>query len=186
MRDRDLRASLAARGPIHQAYSYAGELIDGRRRKAFCDELGLKLEVHECATLHEACSTLFVLHPERALELARRESTSSLLELAELCGTTAVAIARHVSSPKKSHKSATKEALAKARSSSRMLRRLVTFEPELYELAKRAATELGHRNVNKFVRDSVWRSVRDLELNGAPRHQPHRVQAPHGARRRAS
>lgn len=185
MRDRDLRASLAARGPIHQAYSYAGELIDGRRRKAICDELGLKLDVHECATLHEACSTLFVIHPERALELARRESTSSLLELAELCGTTAVAIARHVSAPKKSHKSG-RQAVSKARSSSRMLRRLVTFEPELYELAKLAATELGHKNVNKLVRDSVWRTVRDLELSGAPRHQPHRVQAPHGARRRAS
>lgn len=186
MRDRDLRASLAARGPIHQAYAYAGEIIDGRRRKAFCDELGLKLEIHDCETLHEACSTLFVLHPERALELARRESNSSLLELAALCGTTPVAIARLISAPKKSHKRASKDAVTKARSSSRMLRRLVTFEPELYELAKQAATELGHKNVNKLVRDSVWRTVRDLELNGAPRHQPHRVQAPHGARRRAS
>lgn len=181
MRDRDLRASLAARGPIHQAYSYAGELIDGRRRKTFCDELGIKLDVHECATLHEACSTLFVLHPERALELARRESTSSLLELAELCGTTPVAIARHITTPKKSHKSS-QASVAK----SRIVRRLVNLEPELLELAKQAANQLGHRNVSKLIRDSIWRTVRELELSGAPRRQPHRVQAPHGARRRAS
>lgn len=184
MRDRDLRASLATRGPIHPAYSYKGELIDGRRRKLLCDELELELEIRPCETLQEACSTLFVLHPERALELARSESTGALLELAALCGTTPVAIARHIPTRKKSHKS--KEPLSQARASSRMLRRLVTFEPELYELAKRAALELGHKNVNKLVRDSVWRTVRDLELNGAPRHQPRRVQAPHGARRRAS
>jgi hypothetical protein len=186
MRDRDLRASLAARGALLPAYEYAGELIDGRRRRAICAELAQPLEIRVCDTLQEACSTLFPLHPERALALAKSDGASSLLELAALCGTTPSSLATLAPPPKKSHKRTRNEATAKARSSSRMLRRLVTFEPELYELAREAAREIGHGNFAKLVRDSVWRTVRERRLDGAPKLQPHRVQPVNGARRRAS
>lgn len=184
MRDRDLRASLLARGPLLPAYEYAGELVDGRRRQLLCTELDLELRIHVCESLHEACSTLFPLHPERALALAKSEGTSSLLELAELCGTTPTSLARLAPAPKKSHKRAAKDATSQARSSSRMLRRIVTFEPELYELAKEAARDMGHGNFAKLVRDAVWRAVKDRRLDGAPTMQPHRVLPANGARRR--
>ncbi len=185
MRDRDLRASLAATGSIHPAYEYNGSLIDGRRRQAFCAELGKPLAIHVCETLHEACSVLFIEHQQRALELARSEGASTLRELAELCSTTPSAIAQLLSEtrPKKSHKRAVKSATNQAAKSSAMVRRLVTFEPELYALAKEAAQVIGHRNVSRLVRDSVWRTIRE-NVSGAPL-QPRRVQPANGARRRA-
>jgi hypothetical protein len=185
MRDRDLRASLAATGAIHPAYEYAGKLIDGRRRQAFCAELGKPLTTLVCDTLQDACSVLFVVHPQRALELARSEGATTLREFALLCGTTSSAIAQLLSEtrPKKSHKRAVKSATQAASKSAVMVRRLVTFEPELYALAKEAAQVIGHRNVSRLVRDSVWRTIRE-NVSGAPL-QPRRVQPANGARRRA-
>ncbi len=185
MRERDLRASLLATGPIHPAYEYAGTLIDGRRRHTLCAELGKPLTIHVCETLREACSVLFVAHQQRALELARSEGASTLRELAELCGTTPSAIAPLLNDqrPKKSHKRAVKSATQTASKSAVMVRRLVTFEPELYALAKEAAQVIGHRNVSRLVRDSVWRTIRE-NVSGAPL-QPRRVQPANGARRRA-
>lgn len=184
VRDHDLRASLAAVGQLSPAYEYDGKLIDGRRRAPLCSELGKRLEIHVCASLQEACSTLFALHPVRALELAKSEGAGTLLELAEICGTTPSGVAQHLQLPKKSHKRQIKDATSAARSSSRMLRRLVTFEPELYALAQAAAREMGHGNFARLVRDSVWRTVRE-RVSAAPRRQPRRVQPANGARRKA-
>jgi len=186
VRDSDLRASLVAVGALQPAFEYAGKLIDGRRRRLLCDELRRPLEIRICSTLQEACSVLFALHPLRAIELARSEGSASLLELAQLCGSSSSAIARELqaTAPKKSHKRQVKEATARASASSRMLRRNVTFEPELYELAQEAAREIGHGNFAQLVRDAVWRTVRE-RVSAAPRHQPRRVQPANGARRRA-
>jgi hypothetical protein len=184
LRDHDLRASLAAVGALRPAYEYNGTIIDGRRRKVLCAELGRPLEIRVCDSLHEACSTLFTLHPSRAVELARSEGAASLLELAKLCGVTPTAISQHVLVPKKSHKRQIRETTTAASTSPRMLRRLVTFEPELYALAQEAAREIGHGNFARLVRDSVWRTVRE-RVSGAPLHQPRRVQPANGARRRA-
>src|SRR5262245_34223956 len=106
VRDLELRASLAAIGAFQPAFEYAGEVIDGRRRQVLCAELGKPLEIRVCETLQEACSTLFALHPMRAIELARREGVTSLLDLARACGSTTTAIARELQqvAPKKSHK----------------------------------------------------------------------------------
>lgn len=186
MRDLELRASLAAIGAQQPAFEYAGQIIDGRRRQKLCAELGKPLDVRTCETLEDACGVLFVAHPLRALELARSEGAVSLLELARLCGTTTSAVARQLqaTAPKKSHKRKIKDATAQACANSRMLRRLVTFEPELYALAKEAAREIGHCNFARLVRDSVWRTVRE-RVSAAPLHQPRRVQAANGARRKA-
>jgi len=185
MRDRDLRASLAATGPIHPAFEYAGRLIDGRRRQVFCAELDKPLAIHVCDSLQEACSALFISHAQRALELARSEGASTLRELAELCGTTPSGIAAllNQTQPKKSHKRAAKTAANRAAKSPTMVRKLVIFEPELLELATEAARVIGHRNVSRLVRDSLWRTVRE-NVSGAPL-QPRRVQSANGARRRA-
>jgi hypothetical protein len=68
------------------------------------------------------------------------------------------------------------------RHQNRMVRRVVTFEPELLQLAKEKA-QLEHKNLAKVVRDALWRAVRDVP--GAPRVQPRRVQPQFGARRRS-
>jgi len=187
MQDRDLRTSLEAVGALQPAYEYSGELVDGRRRRPICAELGIRLDVRVCETLQEACSTLWALrHQTRAVELAKREGFTGVLELAQLCGTTPSAVAQllKAAQPKKSHKRKIKEETSQLRASPRMLRRLVTLEPELYALAKAAAHELGHDSFPRLVRDALWKEVRD-NVPGAPTHQPRRVQSPNGARRKA-
>jgi len=186
MDDRDLRANLEAVGVLQPAYEYNGELIDGRRRRPICAELGIRLDVHVCQSAQEACSTLWALHPHRAVELAKREGAASVLELAKLCGATASAIASvlQASAPKKSHKRRVKEQTSRLQASPRMLRRLVTLEPELYALAKEATREIGHGNFNRLVRDALWKEIRD-NVPGAPARAPRRVQTPNGARRKA-
>jgi hypothetical protein len=187
MRDRDLRASLESIGALQPGYEYAGQLIDGRRRQPICQELAIPFDVRVCGSLHDACSTLWAAsHAQRALELARSEGATSLLELAQLCSTTASAVAQLLQEtrPKKSHKRQVRDQTTELRASSRMLRRLVTLEPELYALAKECAREQGHRNFAKLVRAALWKEIR-LNVPGAPAHQPRRVQPANGARRRA-
>lgn len=186
MRDRDLRASLESIGALQPGYEYAGELIDGRRRQPLCRELGKPFEVRVCSTLQEACSVLWAQHHSvRALELAKAEGAQSLLELARLCGTTPTAVAEllQASRPKKSHKRQLREHAVELSATPKMLRRLVTLEPELYALAKVAAAEIGHRSFPRLVRDALWKEIRD-NVQGAPIRQPRRVQSPNGARRK--
>jgi hypothetical protein len=184
MRDRELRASLAKIGPQQPGLEYAGQLVDGRRRQLICGELGIQFDVRIAHALEQACALLWPLHPARALELARSEGPRAMLQLAEMCGATPAAVARELAAtkPKRSHHATKRLELDQARTSPRMLRRLVTLEPELYALAKRAANELGHRSFPRLVRDCLWRAVRD-NVHDAPIHQPRRVQAPNGRRR---
>jgi hypothetical protein len=62
-----------------------------------------------------------------------------------------------------------------------MLRRLFVLEPELYAYAQEAAAQLGHKNVNRLVRDALWAKVA-LVVPNCPQYQPARVEPPNGAR----
>jgi hypothetical protein len=180
MRDRDLRTSLAAIGQLESGLRYEGELLDGRRRETLCSELGIRFEVRDASSLQEACSVLWARsHAARALELAGKRP---LLELAELCGTNTAAVAAQLQAmkPKRSHKAEARDSATRLRTSPVMMRRLVTFEPELYAAAKEAAKQAGHGNFARLVRDALRREVRDLVGAILPR----RVQAPNGARRK--
>lgn len=185
MRDHDLRASLVGMGQLQDALEWEGTLIDGLRRAAICRELGLQLRVRVCESLREACSALWSLsHAERAIDLARSEGETSLLALAELCSTTpgSIALILQRSAPKPSRRKAMRRQVREQQQhQTRMIRRVVTFEPELLSLAKEKA-KLTHKNLAQVVRDAVWRVVRDVP--GAPRQQPRRVQAQNPARRR--
>jgi len=192
MRDRDLRASLTQLGPQKRGLEYAGETIDGRRRAAICAELGIDFTLHECATLQEACSLLWLEHPARALELAAGDGTRSVLELAALCCTTATAIAKELAAnkPKKTPKPhgrandrthATAEVTRELRRQPKMIRRLFVLEPELYAYAREAAAQKGHNNVSKIVRQALWKEVA-LTVPNAPQFQPRRVQSANGPR----
>lgn len=183
MRDHDLRANLAAVGQLTPGLEYNATLLDGRRRQNICGELGLRFAVDVCTSMKEACSKLWATHPARALELARSEGAQRVLELAELCGTTpgAIALVQQATRPKRSQRQQVRDAVNDHARVRRMIRREVTFEPELWELVQQAA-KLRKTNLGVIVREGVWKIVR--ELPGAPRHQPRRVQPQHGARRR--
>lgn len=182
MRDNDLRANLAAVGQLTPGLEYNGALVDGKRRQSICSELGVRFDVDVCGSLKEACSKLWAAHPVRALELARSE-TDRVLELAELCGTTpgAIALVQQALRPKRSARQQVRDAVNDHARVRKMIRREVTFEPELWELVQQAA-KARKTNLAVIVREGVWKVVR--ELPGAPRHQPRRVQPQHGARRR--
>lgn len=168
---------------MQPALEWEGQLIDGRRRRAICGELALRLDVHVCMSLQEACSKLWALgHHERALELARSDGAARVLDLAHLCGTTPSAIA--LEQQRTRPKSATQQlrsALSGKRVQDKMIRRTITFEPELLLLAREKAKQTK-QNLGMLVRGAIWKAVRDLP--GAPRQQPRRVQPQTGARRR--
>lgn len=187
VRDRDLRASLERIGQLQPAYEHAGELIDGRRRREICSDLGLELRTVQLETLQEACSVLWILHPSRALELAGKRP---LLELAQLCSASTTAVAKQIQAmkPRKSHKATVRllpdQPYRELKATPRMIRRLITLEPELYAYGREAAAQKGHKNFNKLVRDALWKEIA-LTVPNAPLHQPRRVQPANGARRKA-
>jgi len=137
-------------------------------------------------TLELACSVLWTLHPTRALELAGKRP---LLELAQLCSasTTAIAAQLQAMRPRRSHKATVRilpdQPYRELKATPRMIRRLLTMEPELYAYGREAAAQKGHRNFNRLVRDVLWKEIA-LTVPNAPLHQPRRVQPPSGARRR--
>lgn len=183
MRDHDLRASLAAIGQLQPGLEWEGELLDGRRRQAFCAELGIHFKVTVGGSLQESCSILWPTHPARALELARKSGCVRVLELAELCGTTAGAIAlvQQATQPKKTARRQLADGVKDHSRVGHMIRRTITFEPELLLLAK-AAAKARNKNLGQIVREGVWRVCRDLP--GAPAQQPRRVQPQNAALRR--
>jgi hypothetical protein len=90
----------------------------------------------------------------RALELA---GVRPIVELAELCGTTASAIAlerqRQNPPPKPPRKQ------YRPRKQARKLQKLILLEPELYLAACSAARDLGHGNFCQFVRDALRSAI---------------------------
>lgn len=187
MRDRDLKASLAQIGPLIPGLEYAGELVDGRKKALMCADIGVPFPIYVAKTLREACSILWTRHPTRALELA---GTSRVLELAELCSSSTVAIAQQLkeNTPAKKRIRATRiessDDLPRLKDSKKMIRRLFVLEPELYAYAREAAAQRGHRNVSQVVRDGLWKEIA-LTVPNAPQFQPRRVvQHPNGPRPR--
>jgi hypothetical protein len=111
-----------------------------------------------------------------------------VLELAKLCSTTTSAIALELQANKPKTVRHKKRIIdgqpyRALKDSKRMIKRLFLLEPELYAYAREAAAELGHRNVNKLVRDALWEKIA-LVVRMAPQFQPRRVQPPNGARAR--
>lgn len=178
MGDRDLLASLRNIGVLVPGLEYAGELVDGRKKREMCADLSAPFPVHVAKSHQEACSILWTRHPDRAVELA---GTTRMLELVQLCSASSVSIAKVIQAkkPRVSHQS--KRILAvgdreyrQLRAQPKMLRRLVTLEPELYAYAREAAAQLGHKNFAKLVRRALWKEVA-LLVPMAPQFAPRRV-----------
>ena len=66
--DPELRRSLAAIGPISPVLSFGGRVLDGRRRRKMCAELGIEIETVNYQTREQAAVALWAVHPKRALE----------------------------------------------------------------------------------------------------------------------
>lgn len=87
MQERELRASIAAVGPLLPVLVYRGRVVDGEKRERICGELGLVPRTQVLHSVDELCSALWVLHPERAIVEAQstRSVPLTLTELAKLC-----------------------------------------------------------------------------------------------------
>lgn len=186
MQDRDLRESLRRIGARFPALEYEGELIDGRRRQHFCEELGIALDVRHAPTLQDACSELYATHPDRAVVLARKlEPDARLLDVAELCSATpsAVAAVLQAQKPKPSKKRipGSNREIRKLAKGPPLVKVLVAMEPELKAYAEKCALLRGHGNLNRLVRDALWHAIA-LEVPHAPLQQPRRI-GPVGRRR---
>lgn len=191
MDDRELRASLATIGAILPALEYENELIDGRKRRAMCAELGVSIDVVALSSLQEACARLYAQHPRRGLELAQRHGVKLLHDLAQHCGTTPAAIARELRDAKPKPLSGNEwrkrrrnghAEMRELRKSPKMVQVLLFMEPELREYGRELAARKGHGNVSRIVREALWKEVA-LTLPQVPLHQPRRVQPPNGRRR---
>jgi hypothetical protein len=150
-----------------------------------CADIGIPLPIHTAETLSEACSILWTRHRARALDLAG--SSRSIVEFAQLCGTTTSAIAQEVQAnkPKKPHQKRLVEgqSFRHLKAASKMITRVIVFEPELWAYARECAAQRGHKNISKLVRDGLWKEIA-LDVPQAPQFQPRRVQPPNGARAR--
>ncbi len=95
----ELRASLLAVGQLVPLLKWHGVTIDGRRRESILEAEGVMPAVRNLASLEQACSALWLMHPDRALQLAREHAGGhtglqpTVRELASLCGVSVSVIA---------------------------------------------------------------------------------------------
>jgi hypothetical protein len=134
----------------------------GAAGSVICTELG---EPFACTSARRCTLPAAFFGPrrtrQRALELARSEGATR-------CASSPICAARHQRDRSVAQRNAPQEIAQTCKSESadrssaveRMLRRLVTFEPELYELAKEARASSATAISRKLVRDSVWKEIR--------------------------
>ncbi len=157
--DRELRDSIAAAGQLDPVLIWQGLLIDGRRRYAICEELGLVPKMHVCIDLEAACTALFQRHPDRAVLLAREHCGGhaglppTVAELARLCNVNVAAIAVLVQPKRKSEK----RAPHRTRSQRTELVR-VWVEPQWLHYVRLVGASQG-LNLSATIRKAAWEFV---------------------------
>ncbi len=155
MNERELRTSLQSVGPLLPQLIYAGRVVDGSRRDAICTELGIVFPQRRLATREEACAALWVLHPERALELAE---TDRVLELASLCGTDAInvaAVLARLRPPKPKDNRAPRQTQGQKRTQI-----LLWVEPQFKHYLQRA-DEVSGLNMTEALTRAGWRYIQE-------------------------
>lgn len=171
----ELRQSIEAIGPLLPVFVTGDRVVDGAKRLAMCNELGVSIPEKRLVNLEQICSVLWPLHPARALEeAARARGRLELLELAQLCGTRAVNVAMmletlHPKPPKPRPYRIRNERPAEA------VRLQAWIEPQLKQYAELAAERL-QINVSEFVRQALWEKSA-LLVPRAPLHPPRHVKA---------
>lgn len=134
---------------------HAGRVVDGSRRDVICSELGIVLHQRRLVTREEACAALWVLHPARAIELAE---TDRVLELAALCGTDALDVARVLAQlrpPKPKDKRAPRQTQGQKRQ-----QLLIWVEPQFKHYLQRAQ-ELTGLNMTQALTAAGWKYIQE-------------------------
>lgn len=162
MDERELRASLKAIGALLPVVTYMGSTIDGEKRERLCAELGISITRRACVSLHEACSTLWTQHPDRAIELARRYGGDvRLAELAELCGAKPAHLSRALQAMRPPRKRVQKAPRRLISQKNVIIH--VWMEPQLRHFIQLAAQREGV-TVAAFVRQAVWQRAKIIGI----------------------
>ena len=187
MEERELRASIAAVGPLLPVLIWRGRVVDGSKRDQICGELGLVPTVRVLHTPGELCSALWVVHPDRAVDEARELGALSVKDVAELCSARVAEVAGILSSRTK--RVVDKRSPRRTRSQKTVLMQ-VWAEPQLKHFAKAAgATE--SLDFSGTVRVALWEYVqrhlpRAATEGGARAPSRDWVKPPERRRKRAS
>jgi len=163
----ELRASICAVGQLVPVLKWLGVTIDGRRREAILEEIGVQPVVRNLATLEQACTALWLMHPERALAFAREHAGGhaglppTARELASLCGVSVSVIALAMQPKRRQEKRAPRR--------QRSIRtELVKFwcEPQFKHYVRLAGARNG-LDLSSVIRIACWEYVQ-RELPRAP------------------
>ncbi len=155
MNERELRASIAAVGPLLPVLIWSGRVVDGVKRDRICGELGLVPTVRVLHSPAELCSALWIVHPSRAVDEAQALGATNVKEIAELCSARVAEIAGVLLSRKKPV--VNNRSPRRSRSQKNVLLQVWT-EPQLKHYAQRAgATE--SLDLSGTVRVALWEYV---------------------------
>ncbi len=155
MKERELRASLQSVGPLLPQLLYAGRVIDGQRRDAICSELGIVLPQRRLATREEACAALWLLHPERAIELAE---TDRVLELARLCGSNAADVSTVLQRLRPKRKDPHRS--PRQQQGQKRVQLLIWVEPQFKHYLRRAG-EASRLNMTEVLTRAGWKFIQE-------------------------
>lgn len=157
MNERELRASIAAVGPLLPTLVYRGRVVDGEKRDRICSDLGLVPRTLILHSLTEVCSALWSLHPQRAIVEAHANSDRvvSLQEVAELCSARPSDVALVIAGSK-----AKPSATRSPRQTQGQKSVLIQFwaEPQFKHFVQRAG-ELERLDLSATLRVAAWEFV---------------------------
>lgn len=156
MNEAELRSSLLAVGPLLPQLIWAGRVVDGAKRDFICADIGIILPQKRLLTREEACSALWLVHPDRAIALAE---TDRVIEIARLCSARPVDVARVLKSqrpkmpPEKRaprHKQGQKNVLVQ-----------VWVDPQFKHYLAAAKTDFG-KDASALIREATWAALQKL------------------------
>lgn len=153
-----MRASIGAIGCLVPVLKWHGTTVDGRRREAICEELGIVPPLRVLGTLRDVCTALWPLHPDRALAFAREHAgghaglAPTLRELAALCSVSVSAIAVRLERPKQGNRG------TRRTHSTRSV--LIKFwaEPQFKHYVRLVGASLG-MDLSSTIRAAAWEFV---------------------------
>ena len=69
-----MHKSISQIGPLLPVYFWGAMILDGKKRQAACDALGIKIDLVVIEEQEKAAALLWSLHPERAFKMFRPDS----------------------------------------------------------------------------------------------------------------
>lgn len=156
MHERELRASLAAVGPLMPVLIWRGRVVDGEKRDRICGELGLVAHVRTLHSIAEVCSALWAVHPERAVAEALAAGAAGVQSIADLCSARVAEVAGLLAANSKRN-AKSKRAPRRSRSQKQTLIQVWT-EPQLKHYVQSVGAELG-LDLSSTIRVAAWEFV---------------------------